>query len=326
MIYLELKRNRKIILLGRAGTGKTSIKKLLFEGVQPDKLLTNPLEPTRGIISKVYRWLDLNLGVFDTSGQELPFLLQNPKEQEYNLQNTDSLIYIIDYPRWTNDYEEICEEIRKIKDILTQCSIDAKLSVFFHKIDLIPNEFEESINNQLNMEIKYKLGLSYYLTSLHPQFSYTLYGAFYQIISGFSQETHHLKIIIDDMIKDLSETMCFVTNKNNSIVVQTMTKDFDIKLINDSHNLIAQLNKSFEEMMYLEKLGHVIISSNKSINIILKNLQIKKFNLKNIICISKKLGANRLILLIGKIKLIFNQYVFRGSYNLGAKNENENDH
>ena len=318
---MELKRKRKIILLGKASTGKTSIKQLIFEGKDPQNLLTNPLEPTRGISSKVYSWLDLNLGIFDTSGQELTFIIDNEKEQDRLFQNTDALIYIIDYTRWIKDHEIIFNEILNIKNLLNQISNNANIFVFFHKIDLIPKGQEEEIEKQLNKEIKYKLGLTYYLTSLHPQYSYSLYNAFYNIVSGFSQETHHLKIIIDDMLKELPKSMCFVTNNNNSIVVQTMAHDFNHKLLNYSHNLAIQLTKSFEHITDHDKLEHLIISSSNNLNIIMKNLQIIKYDLKNITLISQSLSANRLILIIGKIKLIFNQYVFHGSYDLKINNE-----
>ena len=40
---------RKILLLGRAGIGKTSIKELIFKGKEPKELIYNPLSPTRGL-------------------------------------------------------------------------------------------------------------------------------------------------------------------------------------------------------------------------------------------------------------------------------------
>ncbi|MCK4380178.1 MAG: 50S ribosome-binding GTPase, partial [Candidatus Lokiarchaeota archaeon] len=61
----------KITLIGRAGVGKTSIIKVMFEGENPKDLINNPLEPTRGIIPKIYSWMDIELSIFDTSGQEL---------------------------------------------------------------------------------------------------------------------------------------------------------------------------------------------------------------------------------------------------------------
>lgn len=82
-IFFEKSSAKKILLLGRAGTGKTSIKKIIFEGLDPKDLLYNPLEPTRGIAPTVYSWLDLKLGLFDSSGQELSYLLNNETDSDH---------------------------------------------------------------------------------------------------------------------------------------------------------------------------------------------------------------------------------------------------
>ncbi len=71
---------KKILFIGRAGVGKTSIMQVIFEGKDPKNLILFPLVPTRGILSSVYKWMDLELGVFDTSGQELLFILENEDE------------------------------------------------------------------------------------------------------------------------------------------------------------------------------------------------------------------------------------------------------
>ena len=67
VIFSKKESSGKILILGRAGTGKTSIKKIVFEGLDPKDLLYNPLEPTRGISPSVYSWLDLKIGLFDSS-------------------------------------------------------------------------------------------------------------------------------------------------------------------------------------------------------------------------------------------------------------------
>src|SRR4030042_4362596 len=116
--FFEKPAAKKLLLLGRAGTGKTSIKKIIFEGSNPNNLLYYPLEPTRGINPSIYSWLDLNLGLFDSAGQELDFLLKDENEQKIAFENTDMIIYLIDYQLWLQRSKEILNEIQLISNIL----------------------------------------------------------------------------------------------------------------------------------------------------------------------------------------------------------------
>ncbi|TXT67651.1 MAG: hypothetical protein BAJALOKI1v1_30012 [Promethearchaeota archaeon] len=58
----------KLVLVGKAGAGKTSIKQAIFEMRNPDDLIIYPLDPTRGINTSNYSWMDVDINVFDTSG------------------------------------------------------------------------------------------------------------------------------------------------------------------------------------------------------------------------------------------------------------------
>jgi len=300
---------RKILLLGRASTGKTTIKKIIFEGIDPKDLLYNPLEPTRGITPSVYSWLDLNLGLFDSSGQELQFLLKNDDEQKFAFENTDAIIYLFDYPKWLSHSQEIIDEIKYIMDTIEKNSYSSNLILFLHKIDLINEEMRESEILKLEKSIKDKLDLPIYFTSIYPNLIYSLYNSFYEILSNFSEETVKLKQILDRKIEDHTKIMCYITDENNTIIIQTMSIDFNTSFINHSHKLIAHLTQTFEDMTE-HQIGHVIISSQNNINIIMKNLNLKRFNIKNLVCISETLSANKLILLIGKIRPLLYRYLY----------------
>ncbi len=303
---------KKILLLGRAGTGKSSIRTAIFEGEMPLKLLTTPLKPTRGLSPHVYSWIDLELGIFDSSGQELNFLLNDEEERALAFKNSDIICYIFDYTSWINNQELIINEILKIKKIIEDSFENTTLILFLHKIDLIREENLEEQIGQIKEEIETNYNFNIYFTSLYPKLIYNTYNALYQIISSFSEETQQLKSILDDNLKDLSNTLSYATNRNNSIIVQSMTRDFDTNLINYSHNLTAGLNQSFEEMTQDDNIEHIIISSSNNLNIIMKNLGIKKFDLKNLVFISQGLSVNKLIWLIGDTRLKLNNYIYKG--------------
>ena len=304
---------KKLLLMGRAATGKTSIRKIVFEGANPKDLLYNPLEPTRGISPSVYSWLDLKLGLFDSSGQELNDLLENPDDSECLLafENTDLIVYLFDYPTWASNSQQIIEDIQRISKIIKNISSDIKLVLFIHKIDLIGKETRRKSLKEITNSIKMKFNLQIYYTSIYPNLIYTLYNAFYELLSGFSKENVLIKEIIDNCLIDLAKTMVFVTNQSDSIIVQAMSKDFNTKIINHSHKLVTQINKTFDDMALKSKIEHLILSSSNSLNLIMNNLNYHKSGLKNLICVSETLSSNKLIWLIGQIRLnLKNLYYF----------------
>jgi len=304
----------KILLLGRAGTGKSTIKKIIFEGYDPKDLLYNPLEPTRGIAPSVYSWLDLNLGLFDTSGQELQSLLKDEKEQMIAFENADTIVYIFDYQAWSAKSQEIISEIQFINDIIKKKFSASKLILFLHKIDLLIEKSRELEIKKITETIKKKLNLPIYCTSIYPNLIYSLYNAFYEILSNFSEETTILKEIVDKNIKKFSKLMCFITDQNNSIIIQTMTNDFNSILINKSHKLIAQITHTFEDMSKNE-INHLMLSSLNKFNITMINLNLLEFNIKNLICISEDSDINALIVLGGQMQVDLNRYLYFNKIN-----------
>jgi len=303
---------KKILLLGRAGTGKTSIKKIIFEGVEPKVLLLNPLEPTRGISPNVYSWLDLKLGIFDSSGQELSYLLNNEDDSDFLLafKSTDIIVYVMDYTLWHIKKDDIESDIKKISQIILKRDLKTKLVLFVHKIDLIEEQDYNNIVNEIKDNFQRNFSIDIQFTSIHPKWIYSLYNAFYDLLSSFSQETLYLRSILKDQTKDISKTTVFLTNLSNAIIVQSISKDFNTSIINYSHKLIAEINENFEDMSQEGKIDHLILSSDNNFNIIMNNLNMSKYDLKYIIVLSESLSANKLILLVGQIRLKLKDFYY----------------
>ena len=64
--------SKKIIFVGPSGAGKTTLRKLFFEGENSTKLLEYALEPTYGEESLILRLPGIkeDIGIFDLAGQE----------------------------------------------------------------------------------------------------------------------------------------------------------------------------------------------------------------------------------------------------------------
>ena len=58
------------------------------------------------------------------------------------------------------------------------------------------------------------------------------------------------------------------------------------------------------------RINHLILSSEENFNIIMNNLNMSKFGLKYIIILSENLSANKLILLVGQIRLKLKDFYY----------------
>jgi len=304
-------RTRKLLFLGRPEMGKTSIKRVVFEGVDPKELLANPLMATRGLATSIHSWLDIELSLFDTAGQHFDNLLSNEKLQFRTFGGSDIVIYMIDYLLWKENKELVFEDITKILNIIKEGSYICEMVLFFHKIDLINEEKRQIEIKEIENQIKEQVSLKIYFTSLYPDLIYSLYSTFFKILSSFSEDTIAIKSIIDDKIKGITESMFFLTDMDNRIIVQTMNKDFDVFLVNYIHNLINQVNQTFEEMKANDKIDHFMLKTVNDFNVIVKNVNLAKFNVKNLACISGTLGANKLIFIMGDISRLISNYLYK---------------
>jgi len=299
---------KKILILGRASTGKTSIKKVIFEGKNPQEFLEESIEPTRGVSPSIYSWFDLTLGFFDTSGQELDVLLSDDQILSTAFENSDYIIYVFDYIIWNSQQQEIINEINNILRIIKTKSYNMKLILFCHKIDLIKKQKYGSKASQQIMDKYFQLQISgirhkieenfnlpIYFTSLYPKLIYNLYTAFCDILGKLSRQSLNIKSLIEGTIINFSKTMGFITNTKNNIVAQVISEDFNIELLNYAHNLTAQLNQTFLDMVENDNINYFLLSSYKGLTIIMKHLNLKELNIMNLICISETLTNDEIV-------------------------------
>jgi hypothetical protein len=104
-----------------------------------------------------------------------------------------------------------------------------------------------------------------------------------------------LRNLLDEKIKLFTKTMCFITDQNNSIVSQSISKDYNYDLLNQIHKITAQLTSSFLETVENDKINYLLMSSYKGFTIIMKYLNITEFNLTNLVCVSESLNNDALV-------------------------------
>ncbi|MFX1398801.1 MAG: ADP-ribosylation factor-like protein [Promethearchaeota archaeon] len=240
----------KIIILGRAAVGKTSIAKVVFEGIDATKLLNNPLSPTRGIEINNYKWMDLDLGLFDLSGQEIDSILEEETKCPSTFENTDAFIYVLDYSKWDANHNQYTKDLHKLFDIIIQQAPNSKLIVFLHKIDIVASKkkinsktLKKTISDTLNLPIEPII----YITSINQDYLYCLYESIFSILVSFSEHTSKLKAIIDGILKKYRNIFCLILNKLGSIIVQSMTPGFNQGFIRNTYQGISRQSNVSEK-------------------------------------------------------------------------------
>ncbi|MHA1669012.1 MAG: ADP-ribosylation factor-like protein [Promethearchaeota archaeon] len=295
---------KKLLFLGRAGVGKTTIKEIIFEGKDPKTMLEIALQPTRGIETSDYSWLDLELVIFDTSGQELPNLITDEKESLRTFSDADAVIYILDYNLWHNFSLEISDEINAIYNIAQKNSQKAKFIVLVHKIDLIPEEIRNNLRifmlqlqNLINLPVKSDI----YFTSIAENYMYSLQNAISEILCSLSKETLLLKEILNRNLELFPESIGFITDQNKNMIIQSKSQDFNVNMIYESYRIFYHITKDDKAQEYKDGEPYLIYLHDKFLRMIKKKLFLRFKSLDSLVCASKALNQVTIEKLVNKI-------------------------
>jgi len=289
----------KIAFVGKPEMGKTTIKKVVFEGVDPNELVLFPLEATITQKFSIHEFMDSKIILLDTAGQSLSSLLEDEEKQIRSFENTNAIIYIFDYPTYIENSEEVINDIRRIYEINKKHNFNAKIILFLHKIDLI---VAQKLGLKLALVVKQikKLldlpeDLGIYYTSLHPNLIYTIYNALSATIGSFSEDISNLELTIRKILENLEKTICFVSNQDNNLIIEVMSNDFDTTMLYNLNEEMYKLIKSTEDIKIISLESKIFYTVSKNISDI-------NSNFKNIILLSETLNENELNSKITDIK------------------------
>jgi hypothetical protein len=299
----------KISMIGKPEVGKTTIKKVIFEGEDPNELIIFPLEATIGIKYSVHDFMDLQISLLDSPGQSLPVLLEDKQKQLLTFGDTSAIIYVFDYPTWIKNSQDVVDDVKKIYEIRRKHGFDVKIILFLHKIDLIITKKIGSmltlIRKQIIKQLSLPEELPIYFTSLHPNLIYTTYNAISDTISNFSKDTSILKEIIRKAIKGFSKTSCFVSNQVDNLIIQEMSNDFDTSILYYLFEKIYHLSKS--PKFDITKTS-IISPGAKILNMVIGDINKYNTNLKYLILLSETIPQENMIKILDDLKKELNQY------------------
>ena len=127
----------KLLFLGLAQTGKSSIIQVIFEDRPPET--TNEIQATLGVRRKLLEFSNLSLNVYDVGGQ-ITYLEEAFIElRESIFSHIKTLFFIVDASK-REDFEMAKGYFNRAIRNLSEYSPNAKMCVLSHKSDLIPEE------------------------------------------------------------------------------------------------------------------------------------------------------------------------------------------
>ncbi len=236
--------SKKIIFIGPSGAGKTTIRKIFFEGENSKKLLEYALEPTYGEESLILRLPGLNedIGIFDLSGQENHRWLDTNENEIFI--DSKIIIVVIDI---NTEFDLISDFIDKVAKVRDELSSKSMIYVLLHKIDLIDaNELKKLKIKSKNSFSDKKL-LKIMFTSLKKKYLVNTFSDFLVIMKSCLLE------------EDSDSALEFNVIDESLKIISIIKKEITIS----KKNLIEKLNRPEKLILYLleslMKKNHIII-------------------------------------------------------------------
>nr|MDO8086871.1 GTPase [Candidatus Sigynarchaeum springense] len=187
---------KKIVLIGPANSGKTSLRRFFFEGVPADKILSETEAPTIGVkynrFNYVYTYpvekegvvpekIPVELALVDTSGQELEkFLTTSAGDQVFKA--ADIVLFVLDISDWEKEMkkEYLMDFICFTNTARLELAPQSVFHVIGHKYDLLPggkvalegtrSQVKNDLQDYTFRKTRKFLDFTVHLTSLHKEY------------------------------------------------------------------------------------------------------------------------------------------------------------
>ncbi len=177
--------SKKIVFTGPPKVGKTTLRKIFFEGENPSKLLEYSLTPTHGKESILLK-LKENVGIFDLAGQENQRWYETDEKSVFF--DSHIIILVLDISSPKEEMVSFTKKVLKLKKEITPSSF---VYLLIHKIDLISKDQLSYIKDKLNEEFSDEKLLKIAYTSIMKDSFLPTFTLFTEILKqsiGFEKD------------------------------------------------------------------------------------------------------------------------------------------
>lgn len=245
MINLDEMKNKKILILGLANAGKTSIYELIF---QRKKWWNIQTQPTHGIKRYTHHTAvrsGYQLFVWDLGGQR-KYMNDYHSKPERIFPHTDALVYVVDAynPEMIN---EARDEFKWAVENVSKLMPDCEIACLIHKMDQYPNadeQFDNIKNYLLGAFDKSYENISFYSTSIMND---TIFDAWEMIFKSIIPKSKKLDILAQRLKEDTGLYNVLVLEKRTGFPICASSTQFDDVV------LVGTVNKLWEYTKILIK-------------------------------------------------------------------------
>ncbi len=177
--------SKKIVFTGPPKVGKTTLRKIFFEGENPSKLLEYSLTPTHGKESILLK-LKENVGIFDLAGQENQRWYETEAKSVFF--DTQIIIIVLDT---SSSKEEMVNFTKKVLTLKKEITPSSFVYLLIHKIDLISKDQLSYIKDKLKDEFQDEKLLKIAYTSIMKDSFLPTFTLFTEILKqsiGFEKD------------------------------------------------------------------------------------------------------------------------------------------
>jgi len=204
----------KIVFMGFPNAGKTSTKKFFFEKIHEEQLLNTTIEPTLGFESTYYQWMDLNLVLFDTAGQELDRWYD---ENELVLDGSDLIVFFFSVQDWEENPLKVKKYLLKLVQLRKEkIAIGRNIVGFCHKADLI-KEREAEFKKEV-LDFLQSINIPGYFTSLLNNGNSDLIAGMQLLLINFSNLLIDFNKLVNPLLKRHKLDPLFIMDSNGRIL------------------------------------------------------------------------------------------------------------
>ncbi|MHA1293614.1 MAG: ADP-ribosylation factor-like protein [Promethearchaeota archaeon] len=279
--------SKKIIFVGPPGAGKTTLRKIFFEGESASLLLEYALEPTYGQETILMK-LSEDVGIFDLAGQENYRWFET--EEKSIFYGSKIILVVIDA---RTSIDDILEFVKKIIKIRNDLNLSSAIFLLIHKIDLISlrklNEMKSIINETLATEDSIKI----LYTSIKEQYFTQTFSFFIDILKTCLQDIKPSEKLDLNLLEDVVKILYQI---NKDVVI---TKTDLISKLNIPENVIDSI------LANLREKGHIENSTVQDESVITLSEKgkkhysefLKKFSFEQFVDIEKKITSSKELVL-----------------------------